>query len=202
MFYVYLPIYINFIPPIYVCIITAKEKSTEAPTPPPKPQPSPKKEQVKAVAIPPPPAPTIIYQNAPPVYIQGGGGHTMSAIDVRRQMEDSLKQNDEHWQQRMAQLEETLKKTNAILEQEYSAAVEDVRKRFATAAQAHQLPPCQDLKAQLIACYRAHPGETLKCHEEAAMFRDCVNMHRIKQLDAEPVKQAEQKSSKPIAKAG
>lgn len=104
-------------------------------------------------------------------------------MDIHRQKEIELQQNDAMWRQRMAQLEQTLKKTNAIMETEYSSAVEDVRNRFATASPVHQLPPCQDLKAQVIACYRAHPGETLKCAEEVAAFRNCVNLNRIQKLD-------------------
>lgn len=135
-----------------------------------------------AIASAPVQKPTVVYQNPPPVVYAGGA--TLSALDIRRQKEIELQQNDAMWRQRMAQLEQTLKKTNAIMENEYSSAVEDVRKRFATASPIHQLPPCQDLKAQVIACYRAHPGETLKCAEEVAAFRNCVNTQRIHKLDA------------------
>lgn len=148
---------------------------------------SPKKEAPKAAPAPaaaPVRQPAVVYKNPPPVAYAAPGGHTLSAIDVHRQKEIELQQNDAMWRQRMAQLEQTLKKTNAIMETEYSSAVEDVRKRFATASPIHQLPPCQDLKAQVIACYRAHPGETLKCAEEVTAFRNCVNLNRIKKLDA------------------
>jgi len=168
----------------------AHEEARAAPPPPPPKKEArdvPIKKVLAAKPAPPPPAPTVIYQNAPPVYM-APGGQTITAADMRRQKEVELQQNDTQWRQRMQQLEETLKKTNFIMENEYSAAVEDVRKRFATAAPAHQLPPCQDLKAQVIACYRANPGETLKCSEEVAQFRNCVSMNRIKKLDAEEEK--------------
>lgn len=168
---------------------------------------SPKKEAPPKHAPAAPPAaapvrqPTVVYQNAPPVVYTTPSGHTLSAIDVRRQKEIELQQNDSMWRQRMAQLEQTLKKTNAIMEDEYSSAVEDVRKRFATASPIHQLPPCQDLKAQVIACYRAHPGETLKCSEEVAAFRNCVNLNRIKKLDTEEAPKEKQAASKPAKAA-
>lgn len=145
--------------------------------------------------------PTVVYQNPPPVVYAAPSGHTLSAIDVHRQKEIELQQNDAMWRQRMAQLEQTLKKTNAIMENEYSSAVEDVRKRFATASPIHQLPPCQDLKAQVIACYRAHPGETLKCAEEVAAFRNCVNLNRIKKLDAAEASQDKAAAAKPAKAA-
>lgn len=111
------------------------------------------------------------------------GEPTITAIEVRRQKEAELTQNDLYWQERLGNLEQTLNRTNTIMEKEYSAAVEDVRKRFQNAPAIHQLPPCQDLKAQLIACYRAHPGETLQCSEEVAAFTNCVSENRVKKLD-------------------
>ncbi|ALC48022.1 l-3-03670, partial [Drosophila busckii] len=159
------------------------------------------KAQVKAPVS--SPAPKVVYQAPTPVYVQGGG-HTISAADVQRQMNQQLQKNDELWQQRMAKLEENLKKTNTIMESEYANAVENVHKRFVSTAAAHKTPPCQDLKAQLLACYRAHPGETLKCMEEVTQFRQCVDMHRIKKLDSEPEatpKAAAGKVTVPVAKA-
>ncbi|XP_034114326.1 uncharacterized protein LOC117574564 [Drosophila albomicans] len=129
--------------------------------------------------------PTVVYQSPTPVYVQGGG-HTISAADVQRQMNQELQKNDEQWRQRMTKLEENLKKTNTIMETEYANAVEGVHKRFVSTAAAHKTPPCQDLKAQLLACYRANPGETLRCIDEVAQFKQCVDLHRIKKLDSVP----------------
>lgn len=130
-------------------------------------------------------APKVSYPAAVPIYVQGGG-HTISAADVQRQMNQELVKNDELWKERMAKLEENLKKTNTILEKEYANAVENVHKRFVSTASSHKVPPCQDLKSQLLACYRSHPGETLKCMEEVAQFRQCIDLHRVQKLDAEP----------------
>ncbi|XP_017874442.1 PREDICTED: uncharacterized protein LOC108621550 [Drosophila arizonae] len=161
----------------------ARENATvaEVSKPVPKPQESPKKVVVKEVA---PAPPTVVYQAPTPIYVQGGG-HTISAADVQRQMNQELVKNDELWKQRMLKLEENLKKTNTIMETEYANAVEGVHKRFVSTAAAHKVPPCGDLKGQLLACYRAHPGETLKCIDEVTQFRQCVDVHRIKKLDAE-----------------
>uniref|UniRef100_A0A034VGD7 Coiled-coil-helix-coiled-coil-helix domain-containing protein 3, mitochondrial n=1 Tax=Bactrocera dorsalis TaxID=27457 RepID=A0A034VGD7_BACDO len=172
----------------------AKESAaTEAaPTPPVKDvRPIPVKPATPPPAVVPP---TVVYQ-APAtqtVYV-ATSGTTITAADMVRQKEAELTQNDAMWRQRLDELEQTLKKTNTIMEKEYSSALEDVRQRFATASPVHQLPPCQDLKAQVIACYRANPGQTLKCSEEVAAFRECINLNRIKKLDAE--------DAKPIAKA-
>ncbi|KAH8406688.1 hypothetical protein KR222_003378 [Zaprionus bogoriensis] len=176
----------------------------------PKPQPAAKKAPVKAAETPVPapsasPSPKVVYQTPTPIYVQGGG-HTISAADVQRQMNQELQKNDEQWRQRMTQLEENLKKTNTIMEAEYANAVEGVHKRFVSTADAHKVPPCQDLKAQLLACYRANPGETLKCIEEVAQFKQCVDLHRIKKLDSEPevpkAAAGNNKQAVPVAKAG
>ncbi|XP_034487327.1 MICOS complex subunit MIC19 [Drosophila innubila] len=166
-----------------------------------KPQQPAKKAPVKAAdgaaaAVAPPP--TVVYQSATPIYVQGGG-QTISAADVQRQMNQELLKNDELWKQRMTKLEENLKKTNTIMETEYANAVEGVHKRFVSTAAAHKTPPCQDLKAQLLACYRANPGETLRCIDEVAQFKQCVDMHRIKKLDSQP---EAPKATVPVAKAG
>ncbi|XP_004524369.1 MICOS complex subunit MIC19 [Ceratitis capitata] len=156
--------------------------------------PKPEVQRVQVKPAPPPAAvpPTVVYQSPPTVYV-APSGTTITAADMARQKEAELKQNDAMWRQRLTDLEQTLKKTNAIMEKEYSSAVEDVRQRFATASAVHQLPPCQDLKAQVIACYRANPGQTLKCSSEVAAFRECINLNRIKKLDVE--------ESKNVAKA-
>ncbi|CAD7093872.1 unnamed protein product [Hermetia illucens] len=131
----------------------------------------------------PPPSPGVGIPSSYPspgrysqaAFVQEHGGEpTITAIEVRRQKDAELAQNDLYWRRRMAQHEQTLNKTNAIMEKEYSAAIEDVRARFQNAPPTHQLPPCQDLKSQLIECYRAHPSESLKCAEKVTAFTNCT----------------------------
>ncbi|XP_052835560.1 uncharacterized protein LOC128252123 [Drosophila gunungcola] len=181
----------------------AREHAAAAEDSKPAPKASPKAHAKPAPSSPAPatPAPKVGYPAAVPIYV--GGGHTISAADVQRQMNQELVKNDELWKDRMAKLEENLKKTNTILEKEYANAVDNVHKRFVSTASAHKVPPCQDLKSQLLACYRSHPGETLKCMEEVAQFRQCIDRHRVQKLDAEPEapKATTAKTSVP-AKAG
>lgn len=185
-------------------MFSAREQAViaEESKPAPKPQPAVKKVAVAAAET--SATPKVAYQSATPIYVQGGG-HTISAADVQRQMNQELIRNDEQWRQRMTQLEENLKRTNTIMEAEYANAVEGVHKRFVSTAATSKVPPCQDLKAQLLACYRANPGETLKCIDEVTQFRQCVESHRIKKLDTEPELPKPAGGSKtpvPVAKAG
>ncbi|XP_050098908.1 uncharacterized protein LOC126579554 [Anopheles aquasalis] len=106
----------------------------------------------------------------------------LTSLQVRQEKERELRENDIYWTKRMKALEANLKQTNQVLEKEYNAAVADVKKRFETSAVRQQLPPCQDLKAKVIECYRANPSETLRCANEVQQFTDCVNLHRIQLL--------------------
>lgn len=124
-------------------------------------------------AIPTSPHTTTVYYGEP----------TITALEVRRQKEQELRNNDLYWAKRLTQLEQSLQKTNSILEKEYNAAVDDVRKRFANAAPQHQLPPCKDFKEKLIACYKQYPNETLMCSQQVVEFMQCVDRHRINILD-------------------
>lgn len=47
----------------------------------------------------------------------------MTALEVRRQKEEELRNNDKYWQGRLTKQEEDLKKTAAILEKEYKETV-------------------------------------------------------------------------------
>ncbi|EAL41223.4 AGAP000375-PA [Anopheles gambiae str. PEST] len=118
------------------------------------------------------PPPSVVYQGELP----------LTSMQVLQEKERELRENDVYWTQRLKALEANLAKTNQVLEKEYSDAVADVKKRFATTAVQQQLPPCQDLKAKVIACYRQNPNETLRCAEEVQQFTDCVNLHRIQLL--------------------
>lgn len=100
-------------------------------------------------------------------------------------------------------LESSLNKTNAVLEKEYSQAVEDVKKQFADAPAQRQLPPCQDLKAKLIACYRSCNGETLKCSEAVEAFTQCVSKNRVQRIEEVDKKSNAPATAKVVpAKAG
>uniref|UniRef100_T1GEX9 CHCH domain-containing protein n=1 Tax=Megaselia scalaris TaxID=36166 RepID=T1GEX9_MEGSC len=128
---------------------------------------------------------------------------SLTAIELKKKSEQQLRENDLYWRQRMNALEGSLNKTNAIMEKEYSKAVEDVKKQFADAPAQRQLPPCQDLKAKLIACYRSCNGETLKCSEAVEAFTECVSKNRVQRIEAVDKKEATAATSKVVpAKAG
>lgn len=132
---------------------------------------------------------------AQPPYPKYSGEPTVTSMELRRQKEIELRENDIFWKNRIAQLEANITKTNAVMEKEYKAAIDDVHKRFAAGTGIYQPPPCQEAKARVIACYRQNPGETLRCSQEVAMFTNCVANTRITRLDSATQVQ------KPVAKA-
>lgn len=134
-----------------------------------------------------------------PPYPKLTGEPTVTSMELRRQKETELRENDQFWKARIAQLEANINKTNEVMEKEYTAAIEDVQKRFASATGIYQPPPCQDAKARVIACYRANPNEILKCDQEVANFTNCVAANRIKKLD---IAMQQQQQQTPAAKAG
>lgn len=123
------------------------------------------------------------YPNPPvPPAVMFQGEMPFTSMQVLQEKERELRENDVYWTQRLKVLEANLAATNQVLEEEYNAAIADVKKRFATSAIQQQLPPCQDLKAKVIECYRKNQNETLRCAGEVQQFTDCVNLHRIQLL--------------------
>ncbi|KAL5276851.1 hypothetical protein ACFFRR_002203 [Megaselia abdita] len=127
---------------------------------------------------------------------------SLTAIELKKKSEQQLRENDQYWRQRMNALEGSLNKTNAVLEKEYSQAMLDVKKQFADAPAQRQLPPCQDLKSKLIACYRSCNGETLKCSEAVEAFTECVSKNRVQRIEEGDKKSATATSKVVPAKAG
>lgn len=122
------------------------------------------------------------YPNPMPPPPAGYGEPSLTSMQVRREKEQELRANDVYWTKRLQTLEANLHKTNQIMEKEYNDAIVDVKKRFESTAVAHQLPPCQDLKAKVVECYKKNQHETLNCSADVRAFTDCVNLHRIQIL--------------------
>lgn len=51
------------------------------------------------------------------------GDSTVTALEVRRQKEQELRNNDLYWQKRLRQQEESLKQSSAALEKEFNETV-------------------------------------------------------------------------------
>lgn len=58
-----------------------------------------------------------------------------------------------------------------------------MRSRFENSSPQYQLPPCQDVKAKLVECYKANATQTLNCLNVVAEFENCVQSHRTNLLN-------------------
>lgn len=79
-----------------------------------KPDPVPSREHVPSsypAALPTPPG-QIFYAEP-----------SVTSMDVMRQKENELKQNDQYWAKRLAEIEKTYQQTNKVLEAEYNQTV-------------------------------------------------------------------------------
>lgn len=73
--------------------------------------------------------PVLTIHKVSPSHVDGGGA-TITALDVRRQKEQELRNNDAYWSMRLAKQEKELQKTNSILEKEYDTAVSVLKFAF------------------------------------------------------------------------
>ncbi|CAO1319522.1 unnamed protein product [Diamesa hyperborea] len=118
--------------------------------------------------------PTIVYQGSP----------TITSMQVRKEKEAELFANDQYWGNRLKKQESDFLKNNKIMEKEFTDTVNDVKARFQQPSLIHQSPPCQDLKAKIIDCYKQNPAEALKCSSEVQNFLNCINSSRIQTVEA------------------
>ncbi|XP_049772095.1 MICOS complex subunit MIC19-like [Schistocerca cancellata] len=101
-----------------------------------------------------------------------------TSLEVRREKEAEIRNNDVYWERRLAKLQDTHNRVNRRMEEEYEAAVQEVKKSFPKMPVENQVIPCQDAKAVVINCYKQHPRQTLLCAKEVEAFSACIDMKR------------------------
>lgn len=164
--------------------------------PPPQPptqsttkSPSPSTSMAKAAAL---------AKAAAPPYPRFTGEPATTSMEWRRQKDSELRANDEFWRARIAELEETLNKTNQVMEKECLKAIEETKSRLVGLSGDLPQFPCLEEKNKVIACYRSNPNQTLNCADVVAKFSECVAHCRTKKLES---LQREQKQQPPAKAA-
>ncbi|XP_067003889.1 MICOS complex subunit MIC19-like [Anabrus simplex] len=102
-----------------------------------------------------------------------------TTLQVKREKEAVLRNNDVYWQQRIADIQENYKKINRKMEEEYETAVKEVETSFKKASNAIKEYPCQDFKAEVVKCYQEHSKQPLLCSKEVQTFQKCVQQTMI-----------------------
>ena len=98
-----------------------------------------------------------------------------TSLEVRREKEAEISNNDMYWERRLAKLQDTHKKANRRMEEEYEAAIQEVRRGFPNIPVGNESLPCQDAEADVIRCYKEHPRQTLLCAKEVQAFSACID---------------------------
>lgn len=183
-------------PPAKDIVITPPKTKPSQPkpaSPSPTPAASTPSSESKAVAA----AIAAAKQVVPP-YPRLEGEPTITSMELRRQKERELRENNEFWKARIDDVEKSLNKTNEIMQAECHKAIEEVKQRLAITS--GELPefPCLAEKNKVIACYRENPNQTLNCADVCAQFSKCVAACRAKKL--ENLKRQQQQATAVAAK--
>ncbi|KAK9506430.1 hypothetical protein O3M35_008373 [Rhynocoris fuscipes] len=95
-------------------------------------------------------------------------------------IEAEVEKNTEYWERRLADLQDTHEQMNKIMEEEYVKAQEDIAEFLPRIISPNSPLPCQDGKAKVTSCYKAHPKQSLNCAAEVEQFASCLINTRIK----------------------
>ncbi|XP_075216759.1 coiled-coil-helix-coiled-coil-helix domain containing 3 [Lycorma delicatula] len=99
---------------------------------------------------------------------------TVTSLDVKKQYEEELKQNNEYWQNRIKALQDSQDKIQITWNEEYKRAIDDIEKCFPSRS-GNKDVPCSDKKSLVISCYKKNSKQPLLCANEVQEFSDCLN---------------------------
>uniref|UniRef100_A0A6M2DEI7 Putative head-elevated expression protein n=1 Tax=Xenopsylla cheopis TaxID=163159 RepID=A0A6M2DEI7_XENCH len=124
--------------------------------------------------------PTVDQSQAPIYYPYPG----VSSIQLMKEKEEQIRNNDQYWQNRIKDIERHQKKMSSMLEKEYEAAMNEIKQTFSSEPSKYQLPPCGDMGSKLMSCYQTNANAPLKCSTVFQEYSQCVNVHRMQTLTA------------------
>lgn len=106
-----------------------------------------------------------------------GGDYTMTSLQILQAKEAEIRNIDAYWEKRLMNMQENHKVLSRKMDEEYEVAVKEVQSRLKTRPGIRDLP-CQDMKANVITCYKTYPRQTLNCAKEVEAFSACVDSKR------------------------
>eukprot|EP00095_Tigriopus_kingsejongensis_P008198 maker-scaffold895_size84271-snap-gene-0.22 protein:Tk08198 transcript:maker-scaffold895_size84271-snap-gene-0.22-mRNA-1 annotation:"coiled-coil-helix-coiled-coil-helix domain-containing protein mitochondrial" len=132
-----------------------------------------------------PPAPAVIEPTPPQVgpapIIQYVGDPSLSALKVRAEKEEELRQVEDYWQSRLRETRNHQLKATAINEENFHSTIEAVERLF---LKSRQSPICQEAKHAVLQCYKQNPKQSLKCSQEVRNFAQCIDSARLNSLNS------------------
>jgi len=126
---------------------------------------------------PPPPA-SHVWQRPIIQYIEEP---SLSALRVRTEKEEELKQLETYWRERLTKQEAEHVNQAKLTEEEISKSANFVKGLFQSASmQGDQL--CREATEAVQSCYSANPNKSLLCRDKVLEFSQCVHQARANLL--------------------
>lgn len=113
-------------------------------------------------------------------YVQYVSEPSLSALKVRAEKEEELRQVEEYWQSRLQETRNHQLKATAINEESLHNTIAAVEKLFLKGRQA---PICQEPKHAVLQCYKQNPKQSLNCSQEVKSFAQCIESARLNSLN-------------------
>ncbi|XP_032682178.1 uncharacterized protein LOC116849296 [Odontomachus brunneus] len=124
-----------------------------------------------------PPAPSNVAPEHPVYYYPE---LTMSAHQIYQQKEQELKQQEQYWHKRLQNVDDSYRKINRILAEEYQKTIAETSAKTGQNIADIQdtMQPCLENSNKVLKCFQNHPKETLACSSLVQEFSNCVwNVH-------------------------
>ncbi|TRY71180.1 hypothetical protein TCAL_12355 [Tigriopus californicus] len=154
--------------------------SNSEPAPPPEPANSPSPPAAAQYHPPPPQYPNGSSPTSAGPYVQYVSEPSLSALKVRAEKEEELRQVEEYWQSRLQETRNHQLKATAINEESLHNTIAAVEKLFLKGRQA---PICQEPKHAVLQCYKQNPKQSLNCAQEVKSFAQCIESARLNSLN-------------------
>ncbi|RXM31573.1 MICOS complex subunit MIC19 [Acipenser ruthenus] len=96
-------------------------------------------------------------------------------VDGAKQLEEKdrdLRKQDAYYKEQLARLEDRSAQFYKVTTEQYQKSVTEVEAKFKR-YESH--PVCADLQGEILRCYQASNGQTLRCSTLARQYLQCVN---------------------------
>ncbi|XP_076234089.1 coiled-coil-helix-coiled-coil-helix domain containing 3 [Calliopsis andreniformis] len=131
----------------------------------------------------PPQSGTVPISSGYPVYYYPQ--LTLSALEIQKEKEKELHNQDLYWQNRIANLQKNHIKIDRIIDEEHKKAIEefyvDGKKKVNNQ---DTVQPCLENTEKVLKCYQENPKEILKCSSLVEEFSNCVDQRRARIIAA------------------
>jgi len=147
-----------------------EQQQQQTPPPPPKPEatPPPAPAPSEPAPAPPAPGPSQVWQRPIIQYIEEP---SISALRVKAEKEEEIKNLDDYWKDRLQKQEESFTIASKLSEDEILKGAKYVDTLFKPA---NNKQICRESQLQVQSCYESNPSKPLVCRDKVLEFTNCV----------------------------